>query len=331
MKEFFGLNLAVPSTNILKFDDTSKLAFDTSSWRYLLRYISKVEKLPAEFSGSSVATGEALTKLRSEAGSFGSPKGLRQLLTGNPSLLAHAHPPSMLYAAIVWLAQRLHESAASTVSFLQTLLDARSGKDVKAGLQELGTNAGNAMRIISDLNVRLSAFKNEIIAANNALSGAYKADTEILQRQQEEVGALQVRVEGVQKKINDLGFLSSKQKRTGLEQELSDSQQKLKTTVTQSETRRTAIREIESILEDGNWLKSSLDDLMSFLDNLRKVWTDFGSGLTQLAADASDTQLGDLAFVKKALGLDDAIKQWKVIDQAAKQFTVESLVDIPTH
>ena len=330
MTEFFGLNLAVPSTTILKFDDTSKLAFDTSSWMYRLRYISKVEKLPAEFSGISVATSEALNKLRSVAGSFGSPKGLRQLLTENPSLLADAQPPSMLYAAVVWLTQRLHESAASTVSFLQTLLESRSGNDVKAGLQELGTNAGNVMRTISDLSGRLSAFKNEIIAANNALSSADKADTELLQRQQEEVGALQVRIEDVQKKIKDLGFFSSKQRRTELEQELDTLKQELNNAVAQSETHRAAIREIESILEDGNWLKSGLDDLMNFLDNLRKAWTDFGSGLTQLAADASDTQLGDLAFVKKALGLDDAIKQWKVIDQAAKQFTVESLVDIPT-
>ena len=331
MTELFGLNLAIPSITILKYDDPKKLAFDTSSWTHLLRYISKIENLPTEFKGGSVTTEEALKKLRAKTRSFGSPKELRRMLTENPNLLADVRPPSMLYAAIVWLVQHLHQSVLSNVSFLQSLQEGKSGNDVKTGLQKLGTNAANARGPIGDLSVSLSTFKREIIVANNALSEAFKADTDLLHRLQEQAGALSVKIEGVQKKINDLGFFTSKQRRKELEQQLSTLKQELNNTVTQSEKHRAAIREIESILEDGNWLKSGLDDLMSFLDNLRKAWTDFGSGLTQLAADASDTQLGDLAFVKKLLGLDDAIKQWKAIDQAAKQFTVESLVDIPTH
>jgi hypothetical protein len=46
-----------------------------------------------------------------------------------------------------------------------------------------------------------------------------------------------------------------------------------------------------------------------------------------MATDASEAQLEDLTFVKNTLGLDEAIKQWRSIDQAAKQFEVESLVD----
>jgi hypothetical protein len=329
MTEFFGLNLAVPSTAILKFDDNNKLAFDTNSWMHLLRYVGKVENLSVEFNGVSVDTGEALTKLRSECESFGSPKALRQLLIKNPNILADKTCPSMPYATIVWLVQHLHESALSTVSLLQSLLEGRSGNELKAGLQELGTNAGKAMKPISDLSVLLSVFKNEIIAANNTLSNAYKADTDLLHRKQERVGALQVRIEGAQKKIDELGFFSSKQKRTELEQELCALQQELASIETQSEKLRSSVGELESILEDGAWLKSSLDDLLGFFDNLRKVWTTFGSGLTQMAADASDAQLGDLSFVKKALGFDEAIKQWNAIDQAAKRFTVGALVDIP--
>jgi hypothetical protein len=328
MAKFLSVNLAVPSASLLKFDDANKLAFDTSSWIYLNRYISRIENLSVEFSSVSVETGKALTKLRDLAVAFGSPKALRQLLVKNPNVLADSTPPSMLYTSIVWLVQRLHQSAAYTVSFLQGFLEARSGVDVKAGLQELGTTAGKAMQPISDLSVLLSDFKNKIIASNNDLSEACKADADLLHRKQEEVGALHVRVENVQKQIDELGFISSKRKRTEFEHELYFLKLEEKDTVAQAEKLRVAIGGLESILEDGAWLKSSLDDLLEFLDKLRKVWTTFGSNLTQMAVDASDDQLRDLNFVKKALGLDESIKQWHGIDQAAKQFTVEALVDI---
>lgn len=329
MTEFFGLNLAVPSTAILKFDDNNKLAFDTSPWTHLLGYVGKIENLPIESNGISVGTGEVLTKLRSKVESFGSPKALRQLLAKNPNVLADHTCPSMPYVAIVWLVQRLHESSASTVSFLQSLGGVQSSSDIRANLQELGTTAGNAMKPISDLSVLLSAFKNELIADNNALYESCKTDANLLHRQQEKVGALQVQIEDVQKQINELGFFRSKQKRAQLEHELRTLQQEIGNIEAQSKNLRSALGGLESIFEDGAWLKSSLDDLLGFLDNLRKIWTTFGSGLTQMAADASKPQLEDMAFVKKVLGLDDAIKQWKAIDQAAKQFTVESLVDIP--
>ena len=64
--------------------------------------------------------------------------------------------------------------------------------------------------------------------------------------------------------------------------------QEEKDTVAQAEKLRVGVGELESILKDGAWLKSSLDDLLEFLYKLRKVWTTFGSNLTQMAVDASD-------------------------------------------
>lgn len=337
MAEFVGVNLAVPSTAILKFDDPNKLAFDTSSWMHLKRYIGKVENLPAEFNGGSVATGEALAKLRSEARSFGSPKALRQALSENPNALADDNPPSMPYAAIVWLVQHLHDSAGNIVSYLQSLLGSArsvsSGSDVKAVLLELGRNADKARNAIGESIVSLKNFKGAILDANNAMSKACETDSELLHSKQERVGALNVQIEEVQRQIGELGFFSSKQKRKKLEEELQTLQQELEDIKGYSEKLRSLVGKIESILEDGAWLKSSLDDLVGFFDNVRKVWTAFGSGLTQLAADASDAQLEDLTFVKQALGIDKAIEQWTAIDQAAKQFTADSLldIDIPNH
>jgi hypothetical protein len=329
MVNSFGVNLAVPSTTILQLDNSKKLVIDSKSWMHLNGYVAKVENLPEKFDGVSVATDEALKKLQSKAESFGSPKGLQQLITRNPNLLKNSPPPSRLYAAIVWLVQHLRESATLTISTLQSLPELTgSYGEVKSSLILLENKSGNARNQVGPIVVSLKKFKGGIIATNNALADAFQADVELLHLKQERVGALQIQIEGVQKKISELGFFSSKERRKELEQELGSLQQELQDTMTQSEKLRLAIGELESILADGAWLKSGLDDIVQFFDNIRKIWTAFGSGLTQLAVDATDAQLENLTFVKQALGLDEAIKQWTAIDQAAKQFVVESLVDI---
>lgn len=336
MTELFRLNLAVPSTALLSVDNAGKLAFETSAWMHLNRYVNRVENLPEVLSGASVSTSEALATLQSEVERFGSPKGLRQLLIKHPDALAAEKPPSLLYASIVWLVQRLHESASYTIVALQSLLEtlpslpetADSGSAVREFLLDLGRKADDARNPIANVRTSLESFKSAIMAANNNLAEAYKTDAGLLQQKQERVGALRVQLEGVQKKIDELGFFSSKQKRTELEQELDNLQKELKDTTVQAEMLRTAaIAALEPILEDGAWLQAGLDDLLGFLDNERKVWTDLGSGLTQLAADASESQLGDLTFLKKALGFDESVQQWNAIDHAAKQFVVNALVD----
>jgi hypothetical protein len=324
-----GLYLAVPSQALLEPGDANKLAF-TSSWMHLNGYVGKVESLPAEFDSGSAATGEALDTLRAEAKKFGSPRRLRQLVVERPNALADREPPPMLYASIVWLVQRSHESATRVVSFLQSLMEsAGSSDDVKAGLQFLGSKAEEARTPIGPLISSLKMFKAGILDANNGLSVACKAGAQTLHQMQEIVGGLEVRVESLKKQIEELGFFGFR-KKPELERQLQSLREELADNSACAEKLRTALGKLEPIMNEGFWLQSGVDDLVDFLDKLRKVWTTFGSGLTQLAADSSDAQLGDSVWMEKALGLDAAIRQWNAIGQAAKQFTVESLVDLPS-
>ncbi len=261
---------------------------------------------------------------------FGSPRQLRQLLQGHPDALADQQPPAMLYAGIVWLTQRLHESAATVVSNLRSLELAGSGENKRQGLQLLGSQAQGARNRIRPLTVSLTTFKHGILDLNRGLSGACKSDATVLQQLQEAAGGLQVRVEGLQEQTRQLGFFGSKTKKKALEEQLGSLQQELADNSARAERLRTAFAELEPILDEGHWLESGLNDLVDYLDTMTKLWTTFGSGVTQLAADASSAQLEDSAWMKTALGLDDAIKQWNAIDAAAKQFTVESLVDLPS-
>jgi ubiquinone biosynthesis protein UbiJ len=323
-----GFNLAVPSTALLKPGDAGKLAIDSNFWIHLNRYISMVEGLPEAIEGCSPKTAEALDKLRSAAKDFGSPRRLRQVLTERPNALAGTQPPPTLYAGIVWLAQHLHESAAFVVSTLQkTGQAAGSANDLKEGLQLLGRKAQDARSSIGSVIGSLRDFKSRILDANSALADAFKAETEDLRKLQEAVGGLEVRVESLNKEIAEIGLFGARRKRE-LEEQLQSLRQELAQNSSRSEKLRSALGKLEPILEEGSWLERSLDDLTEFLEKLRTMWTNFGSGLTQLVADASDDQLKDAVSVKRVMGVDEAIRQWQAIDQAAKEFASNALVDI---
>ena len=330
MKGPLNLNLAVPGRGLLKSGDDSKLAIETSSWMHLNRYVGKVENLPAEFDSGSAASSEALDKVREAVQSFGTPRQLRQLIRTHPDALADKQQPAILYAGIVWLVQRLHASAASVVSTLQSLgKHAGSSEDMKRGLQLLGNQAQDARNPIGPLIVSLKKFKTHILDANSSLSDAFEDSAGALQKAQEAVGGLKVRIESLQKKIDNLGFLSSKKKKKDLQEQLDNLQQDLGNKSAEAERLRSAFGKLEPILGEGHWLASGVDDLVDCLNTMTKVWTTFGSDVGQLAADASSDQLEDPAWMKKALGLDDAIKQWNTVDRAAKQFTEASLADFP--
>ncbi|MFZ4701329.1 MAG: hypothetical protein ACOYMG_14865, partial [Candidatus Methylumidiphilus sp.] len=245
MSESFIYNLAVPSAALLKYEDASRLAFETSSWVHLNCYVGKVENLTTEFNSGSAATGVALEKLRTETLKFGSPKRLRQLVAENPNALADDEPPPMLYASIVWWGHRLHESAASVVSFSQSVMElAKSGADVKEGLQCLGGQAEKARNPIGPLIATLKTFKVGILSANNALSETCKIDAQSLQQMQEAVGGMKYKVESLKKQIDKLGFFSSGKKKQ-LELELQSLRQQLADKTASAEKLRAALGELE--------------------------------------------------------------------------------------
>jgi DNA repair exonuclease SbcCD ATPase subunit len=327
MREFLGMKLAAPGTALLKPSGAGELAFDSNYWRHLARYIGKVDSLPEAVEGCSAETAKALDGLRSLAPDFSSPRRLRQLLLERPEALADAQSPATFYAGIVWLAQHLHESAAFVVSVLQSIEEAAaSANDVKEGLQLLGRKAQDARTSTGPLIGSLRDFKSAILKANSALAGASTTDAEHLHRLQEAVGGLKVKVEKLNKEIGEIGIFGARRKHE-LEGQLKSLQQELEEKSAQAEKLRAALGKIEPIREEASWLEPSLTDLVEFFEKARTVWTTFGSGLSQLIADAADDQLEDSAWLKRVLGLDEAITQWQAIDQAAKRFAAASLVD----
>lgn len=326
---FLGLNRAVPSASLLSHDDRDALGFDTTSWKHLNRYVAKVEGLPTTFQGGSEASAAALARLRPLAAVFGSPKQLRQLIQEQPNALAGDQPPASLYASVAWMVQHLHQSASSVIATLQSFPSSTTAAgDMRTGLQRLGADAQTARGAIGPLVAALKSFKANIVEANAALSEAYRTDAATLQQLQEQTGSLQVKLASAQTRIEQLGFFSAGKKRE-LEREQEALKQQQQDTSVRSEDLRAALAAIEPIQDEGFWLEPGIDDLVSFLDGLRKVLTTFGSGVTQLAADAADNQLADPAGMQKLLGKDASIEQWKAINEAASHFVARALIDFP--
>ncbi|HEY2147714.1 MAG TPA: hypothetical protein VGH32_07235 [Pirellulales bacterium] len=222
----------------------------------------------------------------------------------------------------------MHESAGSVVSTLQTMAAAaKSTDDMKQGLQLLGRKAEDIRGSIGAAIDALGDFKRTMLTASSALSEAFKADAAQLHKLQEEVGGLRYRAESLSKEIEETGFFGARKKRE-LEAELQSVRQELEAKSGQADKLRAAVGKIEPILGEATWVEPSLDDLIGFLDKSRTVWTAFGSSLAQLVADASQDQLAEPAWMKRALGFDEAISQWQAIDRAAAEFTENALVDI---
>lgn len=326
---FLGLDRAMPSGSLLSRDDPSTLGFDTTSWKHLNRYVAKVEGLPPEFQGGSEGSAAALARLRPLAAAFGSPKQLRELIQEQPDALVGDRPPATLYASVAWMVQHLHQAASSVIATLQSFpASAVAAADVRAGLQRLGADAQTARAAIGPLVVALKSFKTDIVAANAALAEAYRADAVTLQQLQEQTGALRVRLAAVQARIDELGFFGAGRKRE-LERELEALTQQQQDISGRSERLRAALAAIEPIQDEGFWLEPGIDDLVGFLDGLRKVLTSFGSGVSQLVADAADAQLADPDCMRKLLGKEASIEQWTAIDQAASRFVAAALIDFP--
>jgi hypothetical protein len=318
--------LPLPGTILLTGSPAGTLALDSACFTQLESYVRAVEELPSENDGGSAATTEALEAVRAETRRFGFPRELRRLLAERPDVLMDDSASPLLYVRIIAVVQRLQAGATAAVSILQSVREARTRDEVHAALRLLGSKAEHARAPVGPLIEALKTFKPPIVAANSTLAAAVKADAEELRRLQEAVGALRVRIESEQKRIDGLGVFTGPRKRKDADAQLHELERELADTSAHATSRRAALARLEPIVESGGWLAQALDDLIDFMEKVTKTWTAFGSGVMQAAADWSNAALQDGAPFEQ---VEEAIRQWTAIERAARQFVATSLVDAP--
>lgn len=341
MPGFEGFNAAVPGAGLLQPADHTKLAFDGRFWLQLNRYVRDVERLPDQADNVEPELTESTSKLKNAANSFGSPRHLRKLVTENPALLASASPPDSVYGGIVWLMQALGTSANKMVILVETLtaMAGKNGDEIKSGLNDVLAESSmfpaitfmNAFETLT-LSLKkysLKKFESEILAANGELAAPFKAAVSRLSTEQQAVGGLDFEVKSKEKEIGELGFFSSfTDKKEKLEKELNQLRQQLSDTRKKADELRALIAMIEPVRNTESWLAPGLENVSQFLETVGNVWTKLEADMTQLAKQATSTQLEDAEWFKSALGADEAKKQWRAISGACGAFTANALVDI---
>ena len=84
---------------------------------------------------------------------------------------------------------------------------------------------------------------------------------------------------------------------------------------------------LDALIDEGAWLDVALAGAITSLDKLRSAWTRFGSGMSQLAADKPGAPIAVPAGADPALERADAIRQWTMVERAARRFAARSTAD----
>lgn len=84
---------------------------------------------------------------------------------------------------------------------------------------------------------------------------------------------------------------------------------------------------LDTLLDEGAWLDAALGGAIASLEKLRTAWTRFGSGMMRLAADTAPAHLVAPDWADNALDRAEAIKEWTMLERAARRFANKSLLD----
>ena len=315
-----GFALAVPRAALRQDGERSRLTIDGAGWRHLTAWLDAAAAIDTGDGADDPALRAALAQAALAARHFGSRRQDRAVTVDAAQSMSEAPDTPPYPAFIDWL-QQLRDGAASVAEMLRTP-GAGTAADNKARLASLSGIAAAVRTRIQPLIASLGRYQGEILAANHAITEGAAASAGQLTQAQEQVGALQVQADGLRQRIDKLGLLHAHRK-PELMRQLANLRTSLDQQRAQAESQRSRYAVIEAMLADGAWLDGALGELAAFLDQARSAWTAFGSGVAQLAADASPAELADPALIDERLGRSAALPQWQALADAAGQFVAQ--------
>jgi hypothetical protein len=315
-----GTTLAVPRAALAA--DGSTLAFEPLGWKHLAAYLDKVGHMPGDARTLTPALAAACGAMAETVSAFGTPSQL----AAAPGVLNAPDRPERPYAAFTWTVRRLHTAAKDALLALRACTTpGATPLQRRESLQGLGVLAARARDQASALLPEVQQFRTAILRAHQQFGTAMAGLSGSLQAEWEAVGAQRARLENLQAQLQRTSILHPA-KRHELGVQIRDAELALAAATAKAEAMRQHAAVLNELVQEGAWLDTSLGGIQDFLQNLRAAWATFGGAMTQLAADASDAQLADAAWLDLQLDPDEALPRWQALAEAADHFGVEAAV-----
>ena len=284
--------------------DRSALSFDGSAWKHLQSWIRAVEAMSTTPEGVLPETEARVAALQ--------------------RLVASSDAGANLQVPTVEFARRLIGDITTLLELQTSILPPVHGDpgDVRQALRGLGAAAQRIRQRCAPFSASIQDFKDKVVLASDQVVEVHGVEARGLQELQEEVGGLRHEIESLGRQANALGVLS-RGKKKDLEARLEERQAVSARAVRQAETLRAALASLDPVVEGRVWLPQALDDLLSFVDSLQRLCTDFGSAMTQLAVDGTEAQFQDVDWLRDALDIAGETYPWQALASAARVFVAD--------
>jgi hypothetical protein len=315
-------------------------------WAVVHDFFSPLSRVPADKAGFVSRYGSfeneasvekftaALRDLDQIGKELGGPDSLKRRMAEDSEYLLHPAPPDEVYARIVGVSMRASDTAnaiSSTYELLPNMMEgagesardrAQRVRQMLAGSDGLASQAAEMVKIIQDTAEKVASYGPRLTKPLLAVH-----DSEIVNQTNSAISDLKVAIPGLQKRASEaaekakgwFGAEKAKEEFERLTNEIAGNK---------SEIERKALLESDmgDFFVSSNKVAPALASSADQLRTLGKAFQDLAGRINDTCRLATGDQLGDPAWLAKALNLQAEIASWKELQSAAQKFTQEAIV-----
>jgi hypothetical protein len=312
-------------------------------WRQVTAWVAASASLPTTQAAFTTRYGafddtaevgrftESVASVAALAPSVGGPAALKQALLATPDLLSGDAPPSALYDRLVWLATRVGsaaENAASTFSQVPTLLDPANG-DTAARAEGLKAILAGPGGLVEGFN-RVRAPAEALVTALHALAGTanplarHLAATALINQANVAIGGLESENRRLAAQPPDKpGLFSWGSDKTP------DPAPQIAANNQEIARKQALIDDSAALLAASERVGGALSAIVAAVEALALRFQRAANQLVQFCAISTAEQLGDAAWVAKALDPAALVADWQPLGQAARGFVQSAMLEVP--
>jgi len=312
-------------------------------WAVVQAFFSPLSRVPSDKAGFVSRYGPfenevsveqftaAMRDLNQIGKELGGPDSLRRQTAEDSQYLLHPTAPDEVYASIVWVSMRAGDTANAISSTLELLPNMMEGaareraprvRQVLAGNDGLAFQVGEMAGIVQNTAEKAASYGPRLTKALLAVH-----DSEIVNQANSAISDLKVGIPRLQKQADEaaekakgwFGADKAKQEFERLTKEITGNKSEM-------ESKALLESDMGDFFVSSNKVAPALASSADRLRTLGKGFQDLKGRIDDTCRLATADQLGDPAWLAKALNLQAEIASWKELQSAAQKFTQEAIV-----